>query len=177
MLYNTPMDLVSLQGEFRPLLIPRRGEFYAWISVILVAVFWLLLNFNGNPTFVLVPLAGAGLLLAALLISLGNWVDRHTLISLDSDGIFFSNGLRKVRLIWQDVTQVRVLQTNWGKRVQVYGGNAYFTFRTLGEVNMMGKTQGRMGFENGDQILRQIILSSGLGISDRNGEGYYYVRR
>lgn len=177
MLYNTRMSPESLQGEFRPLLIPRRGEFYAWLCVLLVAVVWLLLGLRGEPVFALIPLAGAGLSVAALLISLGNWVDRHTLISLDGDGITFANGLRTMRLIWRDISQVRVFDTNWGKRVQVYGGDAYFTFRTLGEVDIMGKIQGRMGFENGDQILRQIILSSGLSITDRTGEGYYYVRQ
>jgi hypothetical protein len=42
---------------------------------------------------------------------------------------------------------------------------------------MHGELKGRMGFAMGEEILRQLVLKSGLQIVDRQGEGYYYARQ
>lgn len=77
---------------------------------------------------------------------------------------------------WQDIRQVRVLPTRWGSKVQVIGEDAYFEFRTLGEVKIGGELKGRMGFEKGDEILQAIVIASDLQKIDDPGDGYYYAR-
>jgi len=69
-----------------------------------------------------------------------------------------------------------VLPSRWGSKVQINGVRSYFVFHTLGEVRLHGEMKGRMGFEKGEQILRHLVLKSGLTITDREGEGYYYAR-
>jgi hypothetical protein len=168
------MDGISQPQEYRPLLIPRRGEMIAWVSTILVVVIAVVLSLQNEAVGWLLWLLGVLLLFSALLISLSNWVDRRTIIRIQPDGIEYQNGLRHISLGWEQVQGLRVQPNQWGKRVQVIGDGTSFTFRTLGEVRMRGKLQGRMGFAQGDEILRQVVSNSGLRVTGReDGERYY----
>ncbi|MEJ2353781.1 MAG: hypothetical protein P8Y03_28720, partial [Anaerolineales bacterium] len=160
---------------FRPELIPRRGEVIAWVSMLLLLVGWFVLRqtHQVNPA---IPIFAIFLLLAASSISLGNWVDRHTYIRLEHQGITFHNGLRHVQLRWDQVERVEVLPSNWGDNIEVFSDSAHFKFRTLHVVNAQGKNLGRMGFEQGEQILQHILEQSGLQASHRQDSGYYYAR-
>jgi len=173
--YNC-FTVVSPDREYRPELIPRRGEWIAWASALIVSAAWIALRWNERPVFIVLPFLAITLVLAALSISLGNWMDRRTVIRLGEAGMEYDNGLRHVRLPWAEVQQVRVLPSHWGKKVQVFGERIYFSFRTLGEVRLQGEMKGRMGFEKGEEILRQIILSGGLQVMEREGDETNYVR-
>jgi hypothetical protein len=163
--------------EYEPELIPRRGEAVAWLCVLLVALGILVLIFSGQPLNWLVALLEAVLLASAVLISLGNWSDRKTALRLDEHNIEFRNGLRQVRLDWNEVKEVRVTPSPWGNKVEVYGDEKHFSFRTLAEVKVRGELKGRFGFVQGEEILRQIVLRSNLEIIEEPGAGYYYVRK
>lgn len=169
-------------GEFHPERIPRRGEFIAWGCALLVGTAWLALRVNARPVHTAVPILTIFLLLSGLSISLGSWMDRKTRIRLDETGIGFQNGLRNIRLGWEDINQVRTFPARWGKKVQVFGEQAFFEFRTLAEVKYQGELKARLGFEKGEDILHQIIISAGLQPNEHrgkiaDGEGYYYVRK
>ncbi|HEX7973262.1 MAG TPA: hypothetical protein VF498_02555 [Anaerolineales bacterium] len=165
-----------LPGEFHPELLSRRGEAVAWGTALLVWSAWLIVRLRGLPVIAAVPLLAVVLLLAALSISLGNWMDRQTVLRLEPDGIEYQNGLRHARLDWNDIRQVQVFPSNWGKKVQVVGGNAHFEFRTLGEVKVQGETKGRMGFTEGEWILSKILDAAHLRRIEHPGPGYYYAR-
>ena len=168
--------------EFHPELVSRRSEAIAWGSAIVVNGAWLLLIlFNQSMSFWL-PILGIPLLLIAIGISLGNWMDRKTVLNLDVNGVYFSNGLRHADLSWNEIKEVRVLPAQWGEKVQVFGEKVYFAFHTLGEVTSNGKVLGRTGFLDGDLILAQILAKSGLSESKQvdlgdQQEGYYYSRQ
>lgn len=175
------MDSPLTYGTYHPELISRRGEAIAWTGVLLVIAGWVVLRLYGQPVPFMLPLLGVPLLLAALGISLGNWMDRHTALSLEPDGLAYHNGLRHVRLKWEEIQRVRVIPAPWGKKVQVFGRQAYFAFNTLGEVKVQGRTMGRVGFSAGDQILEQILSSADLhpvqsSESSGVGEIYNYAR-
>jgi hypothetical protein len=170
------MQIHLNEHEFHPELLSRKGEMIAWGSALLVGLAWLVVSLRGQPVILAVPILTVLLVLSGLSISLGNWMDRHTLILISDNGITFKNGLRNVELRWQEIRQVRVLPVHWGKKVQVFGDKVYFEFRTLGEVKLQGELKGRMGFAKGDEILRQIVLNGNLHIVDQVGEGYYYAR-
>jgi len=163
--------------QYKPQLLPRRGEVTAWGLLALMLASWGLMKLLGVQTGLLTPLLALALLLAAGSISLGNWIDRHTLLHLDDQGIEFQNGLRHVHLDWQQIERVRVHPTAWGKRVQVFGAKTYFAFQTPGEVKYQGKVTGKTGFLRGDEILREIVLNSELEIVDQVGDSYEYERR
>lgn len=114
---------------------------------------------------------------AAALISFSNWVERRTLLALSSQGVRFENGLRKVRLDWKDIAEVRLRPAMWGKHVQVRGKGTRFDFYTLGEVRYKGAVQAKTGFAQGEEIVRQIVLNSGLRIAEQLGEEVVYTRR
>jgi hypothetical protein len=168
-----PRDLNA--QVFRPELIPRRGEWIAWASTLIVIAIWFALGRIREVNPVL-PIFAISLLLAALSISLGNWMDRHTYIRLEARGITFVNGLRHVHLQWAQVEQVRVFPSNWGDKIEVLADSAHFAFRTLHVVNARGKNLGRMGFAAGEQILEYIRECSHLEASHPQDRGYYYAR-
>jgi hypothetical protein len=108
-------------------------------------------------------------------------MDRHTIIRVSNLGINFRNGLRNVQLGWNEIQEVRVLPARWGNKVQVFGEGSYFGFHTLGEVSAHGKSLGRTGFEEGDQILKMILKQADLKLVQQvdvgdTQEGYYYSR-
>jgi hypothetical protein len=168
--------------EFRPEPIPRRGELVAWACTLLVGGTWYGLGRSGQGVHPAIPLLAIPLLLAALSISLGNWMDRATRLRLNGEGIAFQNGLRRVRLSWDEIRQVHVTPAHWGRRVEVVGEKAHFRFYTLGEVRMGGQIKGRTGFVAGEQILKRILERANLRPraltgAHRQEPGYTYFTR
>lgn len=181
-LYNVGMESLMEKKEYRPELLNRRSELIAWGTAILVNGTWLFLFFYSHWISYWLPILGIPLLLIAMGISLGNWMDRKTIMNLDERGIYFSNGLRKVILDWDAINEVRVLPAQWGEKVQVFGIEAYFAFHTLGEVTTDGRVLGRVGFKDGNRILEWILEKSNLikreqlDLGDQK-EGYIYSRQ
>jgi hypothetical protein len=163
--------------EYHPELLSRKGEATAWLSTAFVVAGWLILSFSGNPVTRAIPFLAIVLLICALGISLGNWMDRRTRIQIDQDGIHFENGVRDARLTWQEIQQVQVFPSNWGKKVRLIGPSAHFDFRTLGEVKVRGELKGKMGFTEGELILKHILERANLTLVNQSGNGYYYARK
>jgi hypothetical protein len=167
--------------EYRPELISRRGELIAWVSFLLVGITWIILIFNRQQYCLAVPILAIILLLAALSISLGNWMDRNTVLCLSNHGVTFKNGLRNVNIPWHNIQEVQVLPAQWGKKVHVIADQAHFHFHLLGEVKVRGEVKGQVGFVEGESILQQIIDNSNLHETNRikteqTKSGIYYVR-
>jgi hypothetical protein len=156
------MESAEKEQIYRPILTSRRGELIAWGSSFLVVILWLVLGATGQQVMLAIPVIAVILFGAALSISLGR--------------VAFTNGLRNVEITWEEIQEVRAIPARWGKKVQVIGEKSYFGFQTLAEVTMMEEVKGRFGFVEGEDILRQIVLSSQLHIVERPGEGYYYAR-
>ena len=178
---------MQVPNEFRPELIPRKGERIAWL-LLLLALVYLGVGIWSDDGLTWVQVVFVSLMfLSAGSITLGNWVDRNTMLHLNPEGVSFSNGLRNISLNWDDVREVRVQDSSWGRRVQVRGTNtststsplgisASFTFRTLGEVIMQGELKGRIGFAEGESILKNILDSSGLQEIETTEKASYYSR-
>lgn len=179
---NTEQDPIKPEikplndGIYRPELLSRRGEWIAWGLALVVWISMLALLLRGIDVILAMPIVGILLILAALSISLGNWMDRKTFLTFDTDSIAFRNGLRNVSLNWQDIREVRVLPSRWGKKVQVVGENSYFEFRTLGKVNVQGEEKGSVGFAEGDKILHTIVQNSQLEKTKKKENGELYSR-
>ncbi len=169
------MHAMSNVREFRPEILPRRGELTAW--GLSVGLTFLMLIFNSRwgavPGFVWAFLTF--LLFSASSISLGNWVDRRTVIRLEADGIHFENGLRSVSLKWPEVQNVAVIVARPGKRVQVQGEKSHFSFKLYSETSLLGQTM-RSGFAGGQEILDTVLKSSNLKLQSDSQGVYYYGR-
>jgi len=169
--------LTSTAGlEYRPELLSRRGEYVAWGIALLAVVAWLALQLVGAPAIGGLRALAVILAVSGVAISLGNWMDRRTLLRLEAEGVWFDNGLRRVYLQWAEIRQVQVYGSTWGKKVHVIGERAHFNFRTLGEIILQGEVKGRLGFEKGEEILGQILEHAGLKRTARPENGIYYSR-
>jgi hypothetical protein len=171
------IPLMDTPAAFRPERFSRRGELTAWGLAVLVFAAWIALAARGQTVPSLLQLLAIFLLLAGLAISLTNWIDRHTLLRLETDGVNFENGLRRVHLAWDEIRQVQVFPSNLGDRVRVVGEKTFFSFRKLDEVVLRGQVKGRMGFADGERILQHILEKAHLEQLDRPGFGYYYARK
>ncbi|RME08110.1 MAG: PH domain-containing protein [Anaerolineae bacterium] len=167
---------MSLVREFRPEQIPPRGERIAWGLVVLLLVGLGVFLALGARIPIAYWLLQAFFTFAALSISLGNWVDRHTSLALTAEGVRFTNGLRRVFLPWSEIREVRIAETTLGRRVHVHSASDGFVFRTLGEVWSQGKLQGRTGFAEGEAIVDEIIHRAGLEKRGRQDDVVYYAR-
>lgn len=160
--------------EFTPERLSRRGEYTAWGMALLTAAAWIILDLAGRPLPGGFRTLAIFLVVLALGISLSNWMDRRTSLQLRPEGVHFVNGLRNVTLPWGDIRRVEVLPGGWGKKVRVFGSQAYFEFRTLGEVRVQGDVKGRMGFPEGDQILQAILQGAHLHLVEETSGGARY---
>lgn len=160
---------------FRPELLPRQGERNAWLFAAFSALALGILHFQG-----VVPLFSwifvAFLLFSALSISLGNWMDRRTVLCLAADGVSFENGLRRVQLSWSEIAEIRIVPARWGEQIQVIGQQAHFSFNTLGELQFKGENRTKVGFARGQEILKEILRASGLTKKQHNEQYAYYSR-
>ena len=161
--------------EFRPELMPRKGEFNAWALAVGLGIglYLAISTWPDLPGFLWI-FEGV-MIFSALAISLGNWMDRRTVLRLDADGIAFDNGLRSVRLGWPEVQNVAVVETRSGKRIQVQAERSHFTFKTLTVMSMFGQSV-RSGFAAGQEILDMILKSSNMKLT-KEAEGVYYYAR
>lgn len=170
------MDPDHEHQEFHPELLSRRGELTAWVLAVAALTAWLLVLVMDAYIFIALPILAVLLLLAALSISLGNWMDRQSVIKIEDDGILFSNGIRHTNLKWKEIKKVEVNIHKWGNKVHVIGEHAHFSFRTLGEVSVGGEVKGRMGFVDGDKILQLILERSSMREIGHEEDYYYYAR-
>ncbi len=170
------MESAANETIYRPELTPRRTELIAWVSSLLVVILWVVLGATGQQVMLAIPIIAVLLFGSALSISLGNWMDRKTELRINQSRVIFTNGLRNVKMTWDEIQEVRAMPARWGRKVQVIGNKSYFGFQTLAEIKVMGEVKGRFGFVRGEDILRQIVLNSHMHIVERTGEGYYYAR-
>jgi hypothetical protein len=163
------------ERTYHPELLPRQGEINAWLFALLAGLALGLLHLQGVvPVFSWIFVLF--LLVSALSISLGNWMDRHTTLRLSAEGVSFENGLRRVHLTWAEITEVRVAPARWGEQVQVIGEQAHFSFSTLGELQFRGQNRTKVGFAQGQEILKEILNASGLTKKQHNDQYAYYSR-
>jgi hypothetical protein len=174
LLYNSSMSLTD-QRVFKPEIQTRKNEYLAWAVAIISCASSFFLT-SGAFSFWIVFFAVL-MVFMALAVSLSNWMDRRTHIILDDDGVIFQNGLRNLRLDWNEIKSISIFSTGWGQRVLVEGKEAHFTFTILGEVRTFGKVQGRIGFAQGKEIMDAIIKQSGLTSMSASGDAYYYSRK
>jgi len=164
------------EKDLRPELNSRRGEGTAWILTLIVTFAMGVLYWQLGKTPIAAWVFWGFLFFAALSISLGNWMDRKTLMRVGVDGIAFKNGLRKVALNWPEIEKVNVLPLRWGRSVQVISSGSHFEFRTLGNVQYQGEVRGRLGFAEGQAVLDEILKSTNLDLLKEEKGSYYYSR-
>lgn len=171
------MTYMPEEREFHPELLPRTGEVIAWALLLLVNInLFILRRWLGNIP-IAVWVVWASLLFAAASISLNNWVERHTRLRLDKDGVTYENGIRSVRLTWPEVQSVSRFPARLGHTIQVVGQKTAFVFHTLGEAWLRDELRAKTGFVQGEEIFKEIVAKSNLQEIAENNGVVYYARR
>jgi hypothetical protein len=167
--------MVSVR-DFHPEKISRRGELYVWTLAVFSLAALTILRFRVQVVSPWYTVFVVLMFLSATSTTLGNWMDRKTVLSLKPDGLDFQNGLRNVSLNWNEIQEVQIFPSRWGKQAHIVGTHTHFSFRTKSELTHKGEIRSKMGFEHGEFIIEQIIEKGGLQESDQTGKGRYYVR-
>lgn len=167
---------MEMAREFHPERLSRRGEVITW-GLALITLAGLIYVRSQTATLSIWHYVFTTLmLLLAASATLGNWMDRSTVLTIKTIGLHFRNGLRDVQLKWNEIEVVQVFPSRWGDQVHVVGVDAHFSFRILSEFTFRGKTKGRMGFAGGEFIIQTILKNSALGEVDHTESGRYYAR-
>lgn len=166
----------TINREFRPELLPRRGEVISWSLTILAGIFLLVFQVLLIPIPFWMILIFFLFLFSATIISLGNWMDRSTVIWFTNDEIGYRDRIRNIRLTWGEVNRVEVYASTFGEKVSVISNTRRFNFRLMGEVKLRGEIKGRLGFPEGEMILKTILENSRLYSLEVNGSNRYYSR-
>lgn len=145
-------DILSSEETFRPLTPNRRGEFIAWSCAVVVAIvsgaiFWQSGRISSLTIFLLFFFC-----FSALLISFGNWMESHTLITLSSEQVFYRSPVRKVTLGLKDIEELWVSYTGRGWRVAIRGTGGFFAYRTAARLGRRGNQVVSIGIEEGERL-------------------------
>jgi hypothetical protein len=161
---------------FYPEKLPSKGERVAWILTVTAGITWIILFALKITVLWIIPVIFMTFFLSSILIHMGNWIDRKTVISLNKNGLIFQDGLRNIEIEWGAVEKVEIFPSQWGKKVTVNGGGRRFNFRTLGVVELSGEIKGKIGFIEGEMILNTILERSQLSSVHKLANSYYYTR-
>ena len=160
----------SLDPIHRPVPVSRRGEGFAWLSAGLAALGSLILTLRGGQ----LPDVGIGLVivlvLAAGLITLGNWLDRRTRIELLEQRVLYHSPLRQVNLPYADIQRLTASRLRDAWRVGVVGPDRGFTFRTGTTLRFAGMDRLTYGFAGGEGLAAALRQRAELGPAIWDGQ-------
>lgn len=160
----------------RPIVGSRRPEATAWILALILAAVARIAPPEMQAVWFGVRAFGVYFGASALLMSVGNWLERNTVLALNSNEISLKQPMRTVHLAWKEVQRLEVRRSNQGSRVFVSGAAAQISFRLLAEVKIRDKIRDRYGFEEGEQIVSTIIEQAQLNQPRvETPTGYYYA--
>ena len=171
------MPDLSTELTFKPLLNSRRPEFFSWLF------FFVMLG-----VVILYPGAGLGriggyllagfFLFSGLVLSLANWQNRKTALTLSAAGVRFENGLQNIWMPWGEVSQIEVFSGRVNDKIRVKSADQYFAFDMYNEVVVNGKSRGAVGFEQGETILETIFEHAQIDKTQMyHADGYDYYTR
>ena len=163
--------------EYRPVSTSRRGELSGWMLVLLCGFAWWVVSRQGSSLAAFIIIFLILFLIVAAGTSLSNWMERHSVLRISSTGIDFTNGLRKVSLTWEQIEEVQVLPSRWGKSVHVIGTEGHFHFQLGVKVELIGREIDRVGFPDGEKILGELFRNTDLKQVEMDRPGRFFVRR
>ncbi|MEJ2758736.1 MAG: hypothetical protein P8046_09680 [Anaerolineales bacterium] len=170
------LDL-STEQTFKPLLNSRRPEILSWLFFVVVVGVMIYFPSSGIGR-VGGYLLAAFFLLSAGAMSLANWQNRKTTLSLSKKGIRFENGIQKVWMPWETINRIEVYSGRVNDKIRVKSSDQYFAFDMYNEVVLNGQRRGEVGFEQGELILKTILQQANIDVTQkRHADGYDYYSR
>lgn len=172
----TEVELAEVEGFHQPLQSNRRGELLAWLSTLGAAIGSGVILWRSGQAPGLGVTAFILFGLIAILISFGNWVERNTELQVTKEGVSYHSPLRRRSFSWQEVEQVRIMDSRHGWRVQVIADHGSFHYQSQGWLEFGGVDSMELGFPAGLAIAAFIQQRCHLDEQHRDGSEWVYRR-
>lgn len=168
---------LSTEQTYKPLLNSRRAELFNWLFFIVVLSVLIFV-----PTTGFARIGGnflaAFFLFSSLVLSMANWQNRKTAMTLSSSGVRFENGLQTIWMLWEEVNRIEVFTGRVNDKIRVKSADKDFAFDMYNEVVLNGKSRGAVGFEQGELILETILRQAHIDTAQKqHAEGYDYYTK
>lgn len=161
------MNQTTTTHQFTPQPTPRSAEITLWILTLTAGAAWLWMLSRASAFAPMLGTLFAVLTFLGLALALNNWMEQRTGLELTGDGITYTNGLRTVRLNWQDVEQIAVQVMRNGRIVRLQGSAQHIQFR----IESTG------GFADGQHILTLLLQHTQLQRQPEQTSGATYYSR
>lgn len=144
------------QLVYRPTPSSRQGELIAWLCALGAGAGTFVLRLQTGRAMAVGLGLTAFFLLAGVLISFGQWIDRATSIRLEQDQVVYRSPLRRTRLPWPEIRQLWAAETGGGWRVGVGGQGKGFAFRTPSTLSFASMGSMPVGIAKGEELAAAI---------------------
>ncbi|MEJ2012992.1 MAG: hypothetical protein P8X64_12320 [Anaerolineales bacterium] len=159
----TAGEAMAEPQRYSPREIDRYGERLAWSLGVALAALALFMYWRQGAWIASLIVISSLCLLAALLISYGNWMERSTRIEISRQGLLYHNPLRELNLPWDSIQAVSVSSRGDGWRVIVEGDAGVFSFQTQTSLKLGWGRQVDTGIVGGDRLVSMIVGKASLG--------------
>ena len=166
---STPQTLKPIQN-------PRRSEMTAWfLSLCLI----LILIFSTEGGFFKVGgiILCTFFLISAVIISLGNWQNRKTVLRLSRDQIWYFNGIKESSLSWEEIQRVEVYSGRFNDKISLVSDSGIIRFDIVNLEHFDQDKTPNYGFKEGVKILNSILDQTDFNEKKQNRLGYYYYQK
>lgn len=170
------MKDLSTDLSYKPIINSRRSELMAWIfSISLIVIQF------AQPVTGFFKVGGILLaiffLLSAIIISLGNWTNRKTVLRIREVGIDLDNGIKMITFKWQDIIRIEVFTGRFNDKISLITESGRMNFDIAVSDDNKSATSQRFGFQEGDEILKILLDRSKVSQQKVDAEGYVYYSK
>lgn len=149
----------------------RRSEFFIWmLTLLLMALSGYLIN-NGLENLI-INIGVIGMVITALFLSFGNWIDRNSSLTLSKSNLTYSSGFRNISLGWDEIHELYVYPGKYADRIFVMGQNRRITFSL--QKDLKNNATAKLGFPKGNEIMNKIHAETKITKSSKKSKKNYY---
>lgn len=163
-----------ISGFYQPEPVPARGEYIAWVVLLIFVVTSGILVWRTESISFWVLFFTIAMAIISAAIRFGRWMEANTRIELSRGVICHSTPIRKTEMRWEHLEELSAVPAGSGWMIQVVGRRSAFRFRTATELHGPGDEILTTGFLAGEEIVEQILLNSTFSAASSAGAGWVW---
>jgi hypothetical protein len=149
--------------RFSPREIDPYGERLAWSLGVALTALTLFMYWRQGAWIATLIVLSSLCVVAALLVSYGNWMERKTEIEISEGTLRYRNPLRELRIPWDSIRAATIYPRGDGWRAIIEGEAGAFTFQTETSLKLGWGRQVETGIVDGQSLVSAIIGTADLG--------------
>lgn len=157
---------------FKPQALDRYGERLAWSLAAALTALTLFMFWRQGVWIAALIVITSLCIVAALLISYGNWMERRTEIEVTAQGLRYRNPLRELRADWGSIMAVFIYPRGDGWRVIIESDSTSFSFQTQTTLRLGWGREVETGIIDGLLLTSNIVGSARLGPPYAHRDGW-----